>query len=81
MKNILKAWLRKNVLTPDPNDKIAVVSPAGKIDQDGLIDAIVEEGIEVKRETVVDVITRFNRMATRFAARGWNVNTDWYICV
>jgi hypothetical protein len=42
------------------------VSPTGKIDQDGLIDAVVEEGIEVKRETIVDIITRFNRMAACF---------------
>jgi hypothetical protein len=33
MKNILKTLLRKNELTPDPNDLIAVVSPMGKIDK------------------------------------------------
>jgi hypothetical protein len=75
MKNILKAWVRKNELTPDPNDMTAVVSPAGKINKPGLIDAIMEEGIELKRETVEDVVTRFNRVAARFAARGWNVDT------
>ncbi|MDR2765342.1 MAG: DUF4469 domain-containing protein [Tannerella sp.] len=75
MKNILKAWLRKNELTPDPNDMTAVVSPMGKINKSGLIDAIIEEGIELKRETVEDVVTRYNRVAARFAARGWNVDT------
>jgi hypothetical protein len=75
MKNILKAWLRKNELTPDPNDMTAVVSPAGKINKSGLIDAIMEEGIELKRETVDNAVTRYNRMAARFAARGWNVDT------
>jgi hypothetical protein len=75
MKNILKAWLRKNELTSDPNDMIAIVSSMGKINKSGLIDAIMEEGIELKRETVEDVVTRYNRVAASFAARGWNVDT------
>jgi hypothetical protein len=75
MKNILKAWLRKNELTPDPNDHIAIVSPMGKINKSGLIDAVMDEGIELKRETVEDVVTRYNRVAARYAARGWNVDT------
>jgi hypothetical protein len=75
MKNILKALLRKYEMTKDTNDFIAVVSPAGTIDKSGLIDAVMEEGVEIKRETVEDVINRYNRIAARFAARGWNVNT------
>jgi hypothetical protein len=75
MKNILKAWLRKNELTPDPNDYTAIVSPMGSINKSGLIDAVMEEGIELKRETVEDVVNRYNRLAARFAARGWNVDT------
>jgi hypothetical protein len=54
----------------------AVVSSAGKINKSGLIDAVVEKGIELKRETVEDVVTRYNRVAESFAARGWNLNTD-----
>ncbi|MDR1223542.1 MAG: DUF4469 domain-containing protein [Tannerella sp.] len=75
MKNILKALLRKNELTSDPNDMTAIVSSMGKINRSGLIDALMEEGIELKRETLEDVVTRYNRMAARFAARGWNVDT------
>jgi hypothetical protein len=47
--------LRKNELTPDPNDYTAIISPAGKINKSGLIDAVMDEGIEIKRETVEDV--------------------------
>jgi hypothetical protein len=75
MKNILKALLRRNELTPDPNDYIAVVSSAGKIDKSGLIDAVMEEGVEIKRETVEDIVSRYNRIAARYASRGWNVDT------
>jgi hypothetical protein len=75
MKNILKALLRRNELTPDPHDYTAVVSPAGKIDKAGLIDAVKEEGVEIKRETIEDIVNRYNRIAARYAARGWNVDT------
>ncbi|MDR2027136.1 MAG: DUF4469 domain-containing protein [Prevotellaceae bacterium] len=75
MKNILKAMLRKNELTTDPNDYIATVSSMGKIDKSGLVDAIMDEGVEIKRETVEDVISRYNRMAASYAVRGWNVDT------
>jgi hypothetical protein len=75
MKNILKAWLKKNELTPDPNDMTAVVSSMGKINKSGLIDAIIEDGIELKRETIEDIVTRYNRKAAWFVVRGWNVDT------
>ena len=50
------AW--KNHLTPDPNDFMAVPVTTG-IDE--IVDELVSEGLELKRETVIDVITRFNR--------------------
>jgi hypothetical protein len=75
MNNILKAWLRKNLLTPDANDYTAVVSSMGSINKDGLIEAIKEEGTELTAETLNDVITRYNRHAARYAASGWNVDT------
>ncbi|MDR1895454.1 MAG: DUF4469 domain-containing protein [Prevotellaceae bacterium] len=75
MKNILKAWLKKNELTPDKNDYTAVVSPMGSINQAGLIESIREEGIELAPETLNDVITRYNRHAARYAVSGWNVDS------
>jgi hypothetical protein len=75
MNNILKAWLRKNPLTPDPNDYVAVVSSMGSINKDGIISAIKEEGTELTVETLNDVVTRYNRHAARYAASGWNVDT------
>jgi hypothetical protein len=75
MKNILKIWLKKNELTSDPHDYIAAVSSMGSINKQGLIDAIVAEGTENKRETVEDIVNRFNRHSAQFAAKGWNVNT------
>ncbi|GHV63920.1 hypothetical protein FACS1894199_00940 [Bacteroidia bacterium] len=75
MKNILKAWLKKNDLTADPNDSIAVVSSLGSINKKGLLDVIKADGLELSIETLDDVITRYNRYAARYAASGWNVDT------
>jgi hypothetical protein len=47
----------------------------GKVNKSGLIDAIIEDGIELQRETIEDVVTRYNRKAAWFVVRGWNVDT------
>ena len=75
MKKTLKAWLKKNQLTPDPNDFSASVVSLGSVDVTTIIDELVNEGMEVKRETAVDIVTRFNRKAADLALSGYNVNT------
>lgn len=62
MAKKLNVWIRKNPLTPDPTDYIAVPVTIGSIGIDGIVDKLQKEGIELKRETVIDVVTRFNRM-------------------
>jgi hypothetical protein len=44
MKNILKIWLKKNELTPDPNDYTGIVSSMGSVGKSDLIDDVMEEG-------------------------------------
>lgn len=75
MRNVLKIWLKKNELTPDPNDFTAVVSSMGSVDRGGIIDAIMEEGTELKRETVTDIISRYDRLSAHFVLNGYNVTT------
>lgn len=75
MKNILKVWLRKLTLTDSPNDYTAVVSYTGRIDKKGIIDAMAEEGVELKRETLEDVVNRYNRLCASFVLKGWTVDT------
>jgi hypothetical protein len=75
MKKTLKAWLKKNQLTPDPNDFTASVVSLGSVDVTTIIDELVNEGMEVKRETAMDIVTRFNRKAADLALSGYNVNT------
>ncbi|GHT67460.1 hypothetical protein FACS189452_05210 [Bacteroidia bacterium] len=75
MAHKLKAWLVKNNLTPDPSDFAGMVESFGSVGAEGLIDELVNEGMELKRETVLDVVTRYNRKCVDMALRGYNVNT------
>ncbi|MDY3364377.1 DNA-binding domain-containing protein [Riemerella anatipestifer] len=74
--NTLKAWLRPNLLTKDdPNDFVAVPLSAGSLGITEIIDALKKEGMEIKTETAVDIITRFNRKASELVLNGYSVNT------
>lgn len=75
MKHTLKAWLRKNQLTEDPNDYTATVLSAGKVNIDDIIDEIENDGTELKRETIRNIISLFNNKVTQMALSGYNVNT------
>ena len=75
MEKKLKAWLKPNLLTPEERDFNAVVESFGSIAPAGVIAALVDEGMELKPETVLDVITRYNRKCVEYVFRGYNVNT------
>jgi hypothetical protein len=74
MAKKLNAWLRKNHLTADANDFVAVPVTIGSAGIDEIADELVREGLELKRETVIDVITRFNRKTAEMAVGGYNVS-------
>ncbi|MDY3318028.1 DNA-binding domain-containing protein [Riemerella anatipestifer] len=74
--NRLKAWLRPNLLTKDdPNDFVAVPLLGGSLGITEIIEALKKEGMEIKTETAVDIITRFNRKASELVLNGYSVNT------
>ena len=75
MKNVLKAWLKKNQLTADPNDYIATVVTAGSVGVNDIIDEIINDGTELKRETILNIVTLFNNKAATMVLSGYNVNT------
>lgn len=75
MKKTLRAWIRKNQLTEDPNDYMASVAVSGSIGINTIVDELQKEGMEIKRETVIDIISRFNRKAADLVLSGYNVNT------
>ena len=71
----LKARLRKNLLTSDPKDYSAVPLTSGSVGINEIVDELVKEGMELKRETVIDVINRFNRKTADLVVSGYNANT------
>ena len=74
MERKLKAWLQRNPLTADESDFTAVVESFGSIAPSGVIKELVAEGMELKPETVLDVVTRYNRKCIEMVLRGYSVN-------
>jgi len=75
MKKILKAWLRKNALTDSPNNYTAIPESNGSKGPGDIIDQMVSEGMELKRETAIAIISRYNRTVSDMVVSGYNVNT------
>lgn len=75
MKKTLKAFLRKNQLTENPNDFVAQPVTNGSVNAHDIAQAMQKEGMEFKTETVIDIVSRFNRMAADMVLSGYNVNT------
>ena len=73
--NKLKGWLKPNELTPDPTDYNCIIESFGSAGVDEIIRALADEGMELKPETVRDVVTRYNRKCAEMVFRGINVNT------
>lgn len=73
-KRLLKAWLKDNPLTADKTDKMAVVSTNGNLTEDNLLDEIIAEGIEIKKDTLRSVITRYHNKVIDKVLSGFNVN-------
>jgi hypothetical protein len=71
----MKAWLIKNLLTDDPFDFMGIIDSNGNIGVEGIVDELVSEGMELKRETVIDVISRFNRKSIDLVLSGFSVST------
>lgn len=70
----LNSWIRPNPLTEDPNDMVAVPVTVGSAGIDQIVDELQKEGLELRRETAIDIITRFNRKTAEMATEGYNVN-------
>lgn len=73
--NKLNAWLRPNHLTDDKNDYMAVPVTNGSLTIADIVRDLQREGMEIKAETAVDIITRFNRKVAERVLGGYNVNT------
>jgi len=75
MKNILKIWLKKDQLTVDPTEYNAQVVIKGNINTADIVNELLKEGVSIDRDTMIDIITRFNRKSADLVLSGYNVNT------
>ncbi|MDR1336169.1 MAG: hypothetical protein LBK22_04985, partial [Tannerella sp.] len=75
MARKMKAWLKKNPLTPEANDYFVVIESYGSVNPAEIIDGLKADGMELKPETVLDVVTRFNNKCIDLVLSGHNVST------
>ncbi|MDR3328940.1 MAG: DUF4469 domain-containing protein [Prevotellaceae bacterium] len=75
MAHKLKAQLVKNHLTPEANDYVGIVESFGSANNAAIVDELVAEGMELKRETALDVIARYERKCIDLTLRGYSVST------
>lgn len=73
--NKLNAWLRPNLLTDDQSDFVATPVMAGSIGVAEIVTALIKEGMEIKEETAIDIISRFNRKTAEMVVSGYSINT------
>ena len=71
----LNAWLRPNHLTEDKSDYVAVPQTLGSLTVSDLVKELQKEGMEIKAETAIDIITRFNRKTAERVVQGYTINT------
>jgi len=81
MSNKLQGWLAHNTLTEDPNDRILVLNSAGTKSNEELYEDMRAEDTGLRRETLVHVVTLYERIVARALMNGFNVTTGLFYAV
>lgn len=81
MANTLKAWMVPNTVTTDPNDKILVLESTGKADINKVYEEMLSEDTGMRKETIVHVVTLYERICARLLMNGWQLNTGLFYAV
>lgn len=81
MGNKIQGWLAPNTLTEDTNDRILVLNSAGTVDNEQLYKDMREEDTGLRQETLVHVVTLYERIVARALMNGHNVNTGLFYAV
>lgn len=61
----LRAWLKPNHLTADTSDYTAVPDTLGGVGLEQIIADMQFQGVELQKETIIDIVNRFNRLAAQ----------------
>lgn len=72
---ILNAWLYDNPLTEDPNDYVGKTKSNGNVNNEDIAHEIVEEGSEVKVETIINILNLSDKKKAQKVAQGHHLNT------
>ena len=81
MANTLKVWMAPNTVTSDPKDKIFILETTGKADIDKIYEEMRAEDTGLRPETIVHVVTLFERVCARMLMNGWQLNTGLFYAV
>ena len=81
MQNKLKGWITPNSVTKDPNDKILILDAAGNVGLEQVYNEMLEEDTGLRKETLVHVVSLYERIIARFLMNGYNVNTGLFYAV
>lgn len=81
MANTLKVWMAPNTVTPDPKDKIFILETTGKADINKIYEEMRAEDTGLRPETIVHVVTLFERVCARLLMNGWQLNTGLFYAV
>lgn len=81
MQNKLKGWIALNSVTKDPNDKILILDAAGNVGLKQVYKEMREEDTGLREETLVHVVSLYERVIARFLMNGYNVNTGLFYAV
>lgn len=71
----LRAWLKPNHLTADTSDYTVVPDTLGGVGMEQIIADMQFQGVELQKETIIDIVNRFNRLAAQRVTEGYTVNT------
>lgn len=81
MANTLKVWMAPNTVTPDPKDKIFILETTGKAGINKIYEEMRAEDTGLRPETIVHVVTLFERVCARILMNGWQLNTGLFYAV
>ena len=81
MANTLKGWMASNTVTTDPTDKILVLESTGKADINKVYEEMRAEDTGLRQETIVHVVSLYERICARLLMNGWQLNTGLFYAV
>ena len=70
-----------DLYTPDPKDKIFILETTGKADINKIYEEMRAEDTGLRPETIVHVVTLFERICARLLMNGWQLNTGLFYAV